>query len=166
MTKTICISEEVYARLEALARPFEDREPEDVIRRLLDGESVKEKAKVHCGGYGLKTDIVRTPRERGTIVELDDSRISATTVPDLFTKVMEFINSKGLWDKLESMAPYNTSAKRYLFAKNPIHPKGNDFFVELKYRNMYFEAHKNYETAIKQLDRLLSQLDIKFKYVR
>jgi hypothetical protein len=28
------------------------------------------------------------------------------------------------------------------------------------------EVHKNYETTIKQLDRLLSQLGITFKYVR
>lgn len=32
----IQISDEVYRRLQALAIPFEDKEPEDVIRRLLD----------------------------------------------------------------------------------------------------------------------------------
>lgn len=79
---------------------------------------------------------------------------------------MEFIYSKGLWDQFESLAPYKTSAKRYLFAKAPKHPQGNDFFVPLKYRNIYMETHKNYETTIKQLGRLLSQLGITFEYVR
>ena len=110
--------------------------------------------------------VVRAPRERGAVVELNGNRISATTVPDLCTKVMEFIYSKGLWSQFESLAPYKTSAKRYLFAKSPEHPHGNGFFVPLMCRNIYMEAHKNYETIIKQLERLLSQLGITFKYVR
>ena len=166
MVKTVSLSDEVYARLEALARPFKDREPEDVIRRLLDGETIKDVAKPSDIRATSDPAVVRAPRERGTVVELDGDRISATTVPDLCTKVMEFIYSKGLWDKFESLAPYKTSAKRYLFAKSPKHPQGNDFFVPLKYRNIYMEAHKNYETTIKQLGRLLSQLGITFKYVR
>jgi len=79
---------------------------------------------------------------------------------------MEFIDTEGLWNQLENLAPYKTSAKRYLFAKSPKHPLGNDFFVPLKHRNIYMEAHKNYETTIKQLGRLLSHLDITFEYVR
>lgn len=39
MVQTITLSDEVFSRLQALARPFKDREPEDVIRRLLDGDS-------------------------------------------------------------------------------------------------------------------------------
>lgn len=166
MVKTISLSDDVYARLEALARPFEDRDPEDVIRRLLDGGSTKDAAK--SGDRRTKSEpaVVRAPRERGAVVELNGTRISATTVPDLCTKVMEFIYSEGLWDQFESLAPYKTSAKRYLFANSPKHPQGNDFFVPLKYRNMYMETHKNYETTIKQLGRLLSQVGINFEYVR
>ena len=166
MVKTISLSDEIFARLEALARPFEDREPEDVIRRLLDGGSTKNVAKPGSRRTTSEPGVVRAPRERGTVVELNGDRISATTVPDLCTKVMEFIFSKGLWSQFESLAPYKTSAKRYLFAKSPKHPQGNDFFVPLKHRNMYMEAHKNYETTIKQLGRLLSQLGITFEYVR
>lgn len=166
MAKTISLSDEVYARLQELARPFEDREPEDVIRRLLAGSSTKDVAKPDVDQHGRDFAIVRAPRERGAVVELDGERILATTVPDLCSKVMEFISSKGLWDRFEGLAPYTTSTKRYLFAKSPRHPQGNDFFVPLKYRNIYMEAHKNYETTIKQLNRLLSQLGISFKYVR
>lgn len=166
MIKTISLSDEVYAQLVALARPFEDREPEDVIRRLLDSASTKDVAKPSNGKTTAELTVVRAPRERGTVVELNGERISATTVPDLCTKVLEFIYAKGLWEQFESLAPYKTSAKRYLFAKSPKHPQGNDFFVPLKYRNIYMEAHKNYETTIKQLGRLLSQLGITFEYVR
>lgn len=166
MVKTIFVSDEVYSRLESLARPFEDREPEDVIRRLLDGGSMGEMAKPGSGKSTFQSVVVRAPRERGAEVELDDDRISATTVPDLCTKVMEYIYTKGLWDKFEKLAPYKTSAKRYLFAMTPKHPQGNDFFVPLKYRNIYMEAHKNYETTIKQLGRLMTQLGVNFKYVQ
>lgn len=166
MVKTITLSDEVYARLETLAKPFEDREPEDVIRRLLDGGSMKEMPEPRGVSTTTGAPIVRAPRERGAVVELNGQEISATTVPDLCTKVMEFIYSKGLWDDFENLAPYTTSTKRYLFAKSPKHPQGNDFFVPLQYRNIYMEAHKNYETTIKQLGRLLSQLGITFKYVR
>jgi predicted CopG family antitoxin len=166
MVKTISISDDVYARLEALSRPFEDRAPEDVIRRLLDCGSTNDVAKPSGGRTTSELAVVRTPRERGTVVELNGDRISATTVPDLCAKVMEFIYAKGLWNQFEGLAPYRTSAKRYLFAKTPKHPQGNDFFVQLKYKNIYMEAHKNYETTIKQLGRLLFQLGITFKYIR
>jgi len=166
MVQTITLSDEVFTRLQALARPFEDREPEDVIRRLLDGDTTKsvETPRNHSAASDPK--VVRYPRERGAVVILNGERISATTVPDLCTKVMEFIYSKGLWGQFESLAPYKTSAKRYLFSKNTKHPQGNDFFVPLKYRNIYMEAHKNYETTIKQLGRLLTQLGVTFEYVR
>ncbi len=166
MVNTISLSDEVFARLQALARPFEDREPEDVIRRLLDGDTIKSVAIPTNHNSTSEPRVVRVPRERGAVVELNGERILATTVPDLCTKVMEFIYSKGLWNQFESLAPYKTSAKRYLFSKTPKHPQGNDFFVPLKYRNVYLEAHKNYETTIKQLGRLLSQLGVTFEYVR
>lgn len=166
MPKTISLSDEVFARLQALAKPFEDREPEDVIRRLLDNGATKSVAIPSNRNVTTQPKVVRYPRERGAVVELNGERISATTVPDLCIKVMEFIFLKGLWSQFESLAPYKTSAKRYLFSKTPTHPQGNDFFVPLKYRNMYMEAHKNYETTIKQLGNLLSQLGVTFKYVQ
>ncbi len=127
MTKNIAVSNETYARLQALARPFEDREPEDVIVRLLNGTKNDGPKPVLVAGSSGESRIARAPRERGAVVELDGHRISATTVPDLCTQVMEHINSKGLWERLEKMAPYKTSSRRYLFSKTPKHPKGNDF---------------------------------------
>lgn len=165
MAKTISVSNELYDELAALAKPFEDKQPEDVIRRLLKAYSVQN-TNIIDRQEPSPESIKRAPRERGAIVELNGTRISATTVPDLCMKVMEFINSNGLWDHFESLAPYKTSAKRYLFSKIAKHPQGNDFFVPLKYKSIYMEAHKNYETTITQLDRLANQLGIKFKYIR
>ena len=167
MAKTISISDHVYARLQALARPFEDREAEDVIRRLLDGE--KENS-AQSGYVKSKSSpdpaVTRAPRERGTVVELNGEKLSATTIPDLCAKALEYLYAHGLWDDVEKLAPYETSKKRYLFAKSPIHPQGNDFFVPIKYKNIYMETHKNYKTAIEQLRRLFSQLGITFKYIQ
>ena len=167
MPRTITVSDELFARLESLARPFVDREPQDVIHRLVEGECKRT-------GQREKTDqdrtprtgtkVVRAPRERGAVVELNGEKITADTVPDLCTKVMEYIYSKGLWEKLEELAPYKTSSKRFLFSKSPKHPNGNDFFVPIKYRNIYMEAHKNYQTTIKQLSRLLARLGVDLVY--
>jgi hypothetical protein len=164
MPKTITISDELYARLEALAQPFVDREPQDVIRRLVEGESTMTSADVTESPSRTETKFFRVPRERGAVVELNGKTIIADTVPDLCTKVMEFIDLNGLWDKLEALTPYVTSSKRYLTAKTPKHPRGNDFFVPIKYRNIFMEGHKNYQTTIGQLKRLLVRLGIDLVY--
>lgn len=132
----------------------------------MDSRSTTNVNKSNIIGATAKIKIVRAPRERGAVVELNGERISATTVPDLCTKVMDFIYSNGLWEQFVSLAPYRTSAKRYLYSKSPKHPQGNDFFVPIKNRNVYMEAHKNYETTLKQLNRLLTQLGVTFKYLQ
>lgn len=164
MPKTITISDDLFVRLEALARPFVDHEPQDVIRRLVDGESKMPAVNIPDRSSRPETTFFRVPRERGAVVELNGETIVADTVPDLCTRVMQYIDSKGLWDKLEALAPYGTSAKRYLFAKDPKHPRGNHFFVPIQYRNIYMEGHKNYQTTIGQLKRLLARLGIELVY--
>ena len=164
MAKIITISDELYARLESLARPFLDREPQDVILRLVEGESTEDAQVKPNHPPRSASKVTRAPRERGAVVELNGKTIVADTVPDLCTKVMEYVYSKGLWARLEELAPYKTSAKRYLFAKSPKHPKGNDFRVPIKYRNIYMEAHKNYVTTIKHLGRLLARLGVDLVY--
>lgn len=112
----------------------------------------------------MKSSVIRVPRERGAVVTLDGETIVAETVPDLIGKVMSFVEKRGLWARVESLAPYKTSSKRYLFAKTPKHPNGNDFFVELEHRNLFFEGHKNYKTTITQLSRFLSKLGVELVY--
>jgi hypothetical protein len=54
---TIDVSSEVYRRLQAIARPFEDREPNDVIARVLnDLEAVAAPPK--NGEVGARGDLV------------------------------------------------------------------------------------------------------------
>lgn len=69
--------------------------------------------------------------------ELDGTRIQADSVPDLCRKVMEFMHARGHWKRVLELAPYKTSAQRYLFSRTPQHPNGNDFFVEIKCRDVY-----------------------------
>ena len=167
MSRTIVVSDELYTRIEALARPFVDREPQDVIRWLVESEctdtSTHEKI-VHDIAPRSGPSVIRAPRERGAVVELDGETITADTVPDLCTKVMEYLDSKGQWERFEELSPYKTSTKRFLFSTTPKHPNGNDFFVPVKHRNMYMEAHKNYQTTIKQLSRLLQRMGINLVY--
>lgn len=163
VTKTITVSDELYAHLESLARPFLDREPQDVILRLIEGEAAKSVAERDELPKPAPF-VARVPRERGAVVELNGNSISADTVRDLFEKVMEYIYMKGYWSEFEALAPYKTSSKRYLIATSPKHPSGQDFVVPVSYRNLYMEAHKSYKTAINQLKRLLSRLSIALVY--
>jgi len=75
----IRISDETMARLKALAEPFSDREPKDVILRLLDEHERSGRGKptgrkhgsngedrMIPAGFSTKS---RVPRERGAIAE-------------------------------------------------------------------------------------------------
>ena len=167
MPQTITIPDDLYARLGSLARPFQDKEAVDVIRWL-----VESKTRTTVPAEALPTTVLsdpgaiegRAPRERGAIIDLGGVAIKAHTVPDLCSQVMEFLFAKGHGKKLLELAPYSTSAKRYLFAKTPFHPNGNDFFVPVKCHGLYIETHKNYKTAIKQLARLSSKWGIRLTY--
>lgn len=115
--KTITISDELYARIETLARHFVDHQPQDVIRRLVEGESTTVTASHTVKSPSLpEPKFFRIPRARGAVVELNGKRIIADTVPDLCAKVMEYIDKNGLWDRLEALTPYATSSKRYLIS--------------------------------------------------
>jgi hypothetical protein len=92
-------------------------------------------------------------------------RIHAGTVGDLYEQVFRIILSNGKSEQLSALAPYRTSNQRYLFAREPKHPNGRDFFVDVKVGPYHIEAHKNYEQAIKQLAQLLRKLGIPFEYL-
>lgn len=166
MTKTIAVTDDLYQRLASLARPFLDKEPADVIRRLVDKEAGEDERAIptpattgHSAGLTH-----RAPRERGAVVELDGTEIRADSVPDLCSQVMEYMHSHKHWDKVMSLAPYKTSAQRYLFSKTDKHPNGNDFFVPIKCHGLYVETHKNYQTAVSQLARFAAKCGVTLKY--
>ena len=168
MTQTITIPDDLYAILCSLARPFKDKEPADVIRWLVEskkGTTLSSTALSTNEVFSGHGEIVgRVPRERGATIDLGGVEIKALTVSDHCSQVIEFLFAKGNGSKLLALAPYSTSAKRYLFAKTPIHPNGNDFVVPVKCRNLYIETHKNYKTAIAQLARLSWKFGIKLLY--
>ncbi len=168
MPQTITIPDDLYALLGSLARPFQDKEAADVIRWLVEGKTGST-----LPGATLPTTAVftgpgeikgRAPRERGATIDLGGVVIKALTVPDLCSQVMESLFARGYSSKMLELAPYSTSAKRYLFAKTPVHPNGNDFVVPVKCRSLYVETHKNYKTAIEQLARLSSKCGIRLIY--
>ncbi len=106
MTKTIAVTDDLYERLASLARPFLDREPADVIRRLVDkeaGESGRAVPTPATTGHSAGLTH-RAPRERGAVVELDGTEIRADSVPDLCSQVMEYMHSHERWGKVVKAA--------------------------------------------------------------
>jgi len=77
MAHQITVSDEIFERLKRLAEPFVDREPQDVLRRLLDqNESARSNNNAHgkfevgppVSDHEGLLPISRAPRERGTVV--------------------------------------------------------------------------------------------------
>lgn len=167
MVKTVTLPDDLYAQLGALARPFEDKEVADVIRRLIAGANVEKPvaASVRSAPSAPQQSVEeRAPRERGAVVELGGTKIKAHTVPDVCAQVFDYLHSKGHAKALAELAPYSTSSKRYLFAKTPFHPNGNDFVAPIKSHGFYVETHKSYKTSIAQLARLSAKFGIPLTY--
>ena len=168
MPQTITIPDDLYARLGALARPFQDKEAADVIRWLveckpssIEPNTTPPTATVAASPGEIKG---RASRERGATIDLGGVVIKAHTVTDLGSQVIESLFAGGHGSKILELAPYRTSAQRYLYAKTPKHPNGNDFVVPVKCHGLYFEMHKAYERVIKDLARLSSKCGVKLTY--
>ena len=108
---------------------------------------------------------MRSPRERGAIIEIEGQRIHANTVADLFKQVFEFLLQRGHEEDIKKLLPYGTSNQRYLIASKPVHPSGRAFFVPVNVGIFYIETHKNYQTAIGHLAEFLEKLGITLRYV-
>jgi hypothetical protein len=93
----------------------------------------------------------RSPRERGISIMFGDLRIDAVSVRDLFDKVLRWLVDEGGIKRVDAVLPLRTSNKRYLLARKPVHPGGNDFVVPVTYKGYSMEAHKNYENALSGL---------------
>jgi hypothetical protein len=175
MERKIAIPEDLYARLEALARPFEDREPADVIRRLIDSQASNQNSSSSFppspSSLASTRDAPasqvngRVPRERGATVKLNGHVLHADSVRDLYEQTLHYLSSNAAWDRVVQLAPIKTSSRRYLISKDPTHPNGNPFVIPVHHRGLYMEAHKNYQTAISQLSRLLAKCGIEFTYI-
>lgn len=175
MERKIAIPEDLYARLQALARPFEDRDPADVIRRLVNSEASQQKVGSPSSPSPSSVPTThdtpasqingRVPRERGATVKLNSHVVHADSVRDLYEQTLQYLSNSDAWDRVVQLAPHKTSSRRYLISKGPIHPNGNPFVIPVQHRGLYMEAHKNYRTAISQLSRLLAKCGIECTYI-
>lgn len=155
MCPNIDVSDAVLSRLETLGGPLFS--PSEVIERLLDqvaGSSVNQS---DVGPGEPSHDVLRSrpPRSRGVDLLISGHRITAVTVPDMYLQVLQWLVDGKRMDKVQSSIPFRTSKQRYLIAKSPKHPSGNDFVSEVKYKGYYMEAHKNYENALSGLKQFL-----------
>lgn len=154
--KTIEISDTAYARLLELGAGLFS--PSEVIDRLLtrNGAANPPHAveRSRTGRETLPGHLQRPARERGISVMVGDYRIDAVSVRDLFEKVLHWLVDEGGMRKIDASLPIRTSTKRYLLARKPVHPGGNDFIVPVTYKGYSMEAHKNYENAVSGLTKL------------
>ena len=159
MSPTIDVSPRVHARLKELAGPLFS--PSEVIERLLgldSGKGARPSASVATATEG---DIQasaglapRSPRERGISVQIDDTRINAVSVRDLYLQFLQYMVNRKLIARIEQAIPHRTSKQRFLIARKAVHPNGNPFVVPVDFGGFFMEAHKNYENAMSGLQQL------------
>lgn len=174
MSKKMEISDQVFERLQHLAVPLVDT-PETIVQRLLDhyesqasGGSRFDISGVvdHTGGQkSIKRPLPREPRQRGVEIKMGDTLISASSVSELYVKVLENLYQSGHLDKLKPYLPLATSKRRYLIARSPVHPSGKGFVVPVEYNGYYMEAHKDYKNGICHLRKMLSRCGVTLTYL-
>ena len=154
--KTIEISDTSYLRLIQLGGGLFS--PSEVVDRLLKLSPEPNTRPAENSALAVRETNTgrfhRNARERGISVLVDNLRIDAVSVRDLFEKVLRWLVDGGKIKKVESALPYRTSSQRYLIANKPIHPSGNEFVVPVTYKGYSMEAHKNYENALSGLNQL------------
>lgn len=183
MNYSIQLPASVFRRLQVLAVPFEDT-PVSVIERLLDhyeehaldkSEVISVKDLVHMESkYNNSSESAnripalekRLPRQRGVEVVIDNERMVATSLGELYEMVLRFLDKKGCLDKIGPRLPISTSSSRYLIATTPVHPNGNEFVRPIQYRDYYMESHKDYRNGLNHLRKLLDLCGLELKYVR
>jgi hypothetical protein len=174
VSKQITISDSVFERLQRLAVPLVDT-PESVVIRLLNfyepnpveedlriGPSAEEQTKTQSTIDGV---LERLPRQKGIIVRLDETTVEADKLSDLYIEALKYLDKRGLLNKVNDAIPIATSSKRYLIAKSPVHPQGNDFRIPVEYKGYYMEAHKDYKEGIRHLCKMLNLCGVTLTYV-
>jgi hypothetical protein len=174
MSTNIKISDEIFERLQKLAVPLVDTF-ESVLERLINSyeshqneiisplppSSIPDKAE-HKGLDGL---LRRYPRQKGVTIKICDEVFEARSVPDLYGKVLDYLCQKAYIEKLKPHLPLATSRQRYLVSQNPVHPNGNKFFNLVEYKGYFMEAHKDYDTGIKDLCKVLDYCGLTLSYI-
>ena len=163
----IMVSDEDFARLKVKAEPFIDKDPGDVVRKLLDfyedahdKDSPDLKTEARSSGFS----VVRRPRQRGCHVILDGQSLEAITVGDLYRQALAYL-VENYEENLNDLLPFKTSELRYLVALEPQHPSGRSFVSPVEVKGYYAESHKNYQNAVQSLQRLCGRMGIDLDYV-
>ena len=103
-------------------------------------------------------------KQKGTVVFIQDKKIEASSVGDLYLQALKYLVDTNLIKRLETYIPYATSDRRFLIATEPVHQRGNNFKVPVEYKDYYMEADKSYDTAQNHLRLFLERARIKIKY--
>jgi len=163
------VSDEDYARLAALAQPFVDTKPGDVVHRVLVDreEGFPGRPGLPVGGPSAPPMPleVRTPRERGVKVDIGGHVVTADSVRDLYYQALGVLLKNGWAKCIRDRVPHKTSSRRYLVSDRPVHPNGNAFVVPVERDGLFMEAHKSYRTAVSQLAHFLSKCHVTLRYL-
>jgi len=109
--------------------------------------------------------IILKTEEISLELEISGKKVEGKAVPDFYGEIIEYITqSKDIKAKLEEkmMIPYATGSKRYLIAKEAIHPNGNPFRVPVwaNDKSLVMEAHKSRAQALKDVKRFFRDCGI------
>ena len=78
----------------------------------------------------------------------------------MYQKVLKYLVDALLLDGVS--LPVAIGDKRYILAKQPVHPTGKPFLAPVAYKGFFMEAHNNRDAAIAQLRKLIESVGCTF----
>lgn len=106
----------------------------------------------------------KTAGKKRELIEfyINDKRFEAKNIPEMYKQALEYLVDAHLLDDV--FLPVATGEKRYILAKEPIHPTGKPFLAPVAYKGFFMEAHNNREAAIAQLEKLIESVGCTFHH--
>lgn len=97
------------------------------------------------------------PAKEPLRLQLPDQLLEASTVGELYIKGLQYLDTRGLLDKLP--VPFETGPSRYMLNREPAHREGA-FVQPVEYKGYYMETNTARERAKLYLKRLLAQCGV------
>lgn len=91
---------------------------------------------------------------------INEKTFEAKNIPEMYKKALEYLVDARLLEEVS--LPIKTGEKRYILAKEPIHPTGKSFLSPVEYKGFFMEAHNNRTSAIAQLRKLIESVGCTF----
>jgi hypothetical protein len=111
-----------------------------------------------------KPDVEDRSAYSGNIkVDIGGRIFTASSVSKFYYDVLKYLCDTNRITKMN--IPFETSAKRYLIAKEPYHQRGNEFRIPVEYNGYYIEAHKDHRNALNHLGDFLGRNGISYKII-